>query len=1142
MVVGTCGVIFLSILDIAASVPPAAERLAAAQAWTLDGAMQQLHRSPKDPYLQYVALQLASRANRLGEVSQEVEQLALGSLAERRAGRRGDVDLFSLFTGALAVQESLQLDTMRGERRSAGGRSRQEVVARPNDRAQLERLKQQAEQVGKRHKEVVPIADIKGPTIKSHPWKELLGDRKADVSPLARAVPEDYFYVEFRSVNKLLDATEISDLWGTHLFNQAVREARTQGVGERLKKQLTIETDPLARPFYDLVVEEVALTGSDLFHREGSDLTMIFRLKQPQVFEARMASFVSNARQARADAKFSDGTYRGVAFKHLETPDRDISVYAAAPAPNLHVRSNSKVAFERILDAIQGATADGKSVPRLGDSLEFQYIRTLLPRKAAEEDGLVYLSDPFIRRLMGPQVKLTERRRVLCYNHLRMIGHASMLYRTEFGKAPASLEELVKTKCAPGLYGEGDLACPCGGKYSLSPDGAFGVCSHHGHAQLMTPCCEIPLNQVTGTEADEYKAFLDEYNQYWRTYFDPIALRIQVTPERYRLETVVLPLIDNSIYTALAATLGGKPEPLDALPVPKRNIFSVAVRLDKAALLRQAGMEELLSAEEKEASKSNELAVASSSAVNMRAIGIAMHNYHASFNHLPPHAIYNKDHKKPLLSWRVALLPYLEQDALYREFHLDEPWDSEHNKKLLEKMPAIYRRPGAKADNGFKTPYLLPIGSEAVFTAEPKSMSWREFENDASMTIFLVEADDDKSVPWTKPDDWTFDRKKPRDGLGKNYADGFLVCFADGSVRFLQNTIADAKVVEGLTPNGKKSPAIERSDEIALSMRSGPFDFSPADVERLQLRQFLAKGMGNQASLHVYDAPPTFDFSLPSFLGEMLGSFNGRSRMGDGETLLISFLLSSLNAPVYLAVPVQDAAIVDEFMNKVDALLAGLARKPVERGWLGIDYDFYRLSPSDGARCFALRFGPLKFRLFWERIESGLFIASKPFILDDLRAVSTSSTKAQGTSSPVAHAMVRIRAENWNQVLPDYRLGWAENNREACLNNLGPLSSVARAFPPGQGDADQRGAEVHRLADRLHGLHFFCPEGGRYLFAPDGQECTCSVHGGVMMSRQPDAPNDKGQLGKLLQNFRGMTMALTFLEDGLHAVVTIDRK
>ena len=71
-------------------------------------------------------------------------------------------------------------------------------------------------------------------------------------------------------------------------------------------------------------------------------------------------------------------------------------------------------------------------------------------------------------QLVGPQVKLTERRRMLCYNHLRMIGHAALLFRTERGRAPASLEELRDSGAAPGLFGEGALSCPDGGRYALN--------------------------------------------------------------------------------------------------------------------------------------------------------------------------------------------------------------------------------------------------------------------------------------------------------------------------------------------------------------------------------------------------------------------------------------------------------------------------------------------------------------------------------------------------------------------------------------------------------------------------------------------------------------------------------------------------
>src|SRR5205807_5126217 len=87
---------------------------------------------------------------------------------------------------------------------------------------------------------------------------------------------------------------------------------------------------------------------------------------------------------------------------------------------------------------------------------------------------------------------------------------------------------------------------------------------------------------------------------------------------------------------------------------------------------------------------------------NLRQIAIAMHSYHGTHNEFPAAYSTSKD-GKPLLSWRVEILPYIEQGALFNEFHLDEPWDSEHNKKLIERMPTIFAAPGSKAAKEFKT-------------------------------------------------------------------------------------------------------------------------------------------------------------------------------------------------------------------------------------------------------------------------------------------------------------------------------------------------------------------------------------------------------------------------------------------------------
>ena len=101
----------------------------------------------------------------------------------------------------------------------------------------------------KRRQEIVAVADLAGPTIQSHPWEKMLAGRKPEISPLARSVPKDFYLVEFRSLTKMLEAMDVSDLWGAHLFNQGIREARTQNVGDRLRQQLAVESTPLARPF-----------------------------------------------------------------------------------------------------------------------------------------------------------------------------------------------------------------------------------------------------------------------------------------------------------------------------------------------------------------------------------------------------------------------------------------------------------------------------------------------------------------------------------------------------------------------------------------------------------------------------------------------------------------------------------------------------------------------------------------------------------------------------------------------------------------------------------------------------------------------------------------------------------------------------
>jgi type II secretory pathway pseudopilin PulG len=171
---------------------------------------------------------------------------------------------------------------------------------------------------------------------------------------------------------------------------------------------------------------------------------------------------------------------------------------------------------------------------------------------------------------------------------------------------------------------------------------------------------------------------------------------------------------------------------------------------------------------------------------NLKQIALAMHMYHDTHQTFPPRATYSSD-GKPLLSWRVHLLPFLGQETLYQQFHLDEPWDSPHNRQFIEQMPAIYRNPSARASSSQAT-YLVPAGKGAIFEGK-EGTPMRKITDGTSNTLLVVEVNESAAVVWTKPDDLIFDANKPLAGLGAAHAGGFLVALADGSVRFISATI-----------------------------------------------------------------------------------------------------------------------------------------------------------------------------------------------------------------------------------------------------------------------------------------------------------------------------------------------------------------
>ncbi len=156
----------------------------------------------------------------------------------------------------------------------------------------------------------------------------------------------------------------------------------------------------------------------------------------------------------------------------------------------------------------------------------------------------------------------------------------------------------------------------------------------------------------------------------------------------------------------------------------------------------------------------------------------------------------------PLLSWRVSLLPFIEQQELYARFHLNEPWDSPHNRELLKEMPHVFRPyDGSAPPEPNTTFYQVFVGKGTAFD-ERAVLRFADLRGGTSNTFLIVEAG--RAVPWTKPEDIRYAEDQPVPKLGGMFRDSFRVAFADGRVESFPHDVSEATLRAGIVGQQRK--------------------------------------------------------------------------------------------------------------------------------------------------------------------------------------------------------------------------------------------------------------------------------------------------------------------------------------------------
>lgn len=413
-------------------------------------------------------------------------------------------NVFSVLGGRAAIRETLQMQAINSQGSATG------------DQAS------------------VSIDTIPGVQVKTHPFAEMLKGERGGNLPLANYVPHDHFFGYFAKPAALIEFLE----GGSDFLARTGALITHANVNDNLEakylSRLGLDKQ-WARTFLQSgAITELSVALPDLFLFDGTEMTVLMRV--PRIVLAQpLLQFLGIPNLKTGQSVSVHLKSGGTAYWTLRG--------------DLLVASTHSQTLDQVIQFDQA-----KGQGSLGQSAEFRYMLTRLPIQKGTM-SYVYLSDPFIRNLVSPKTKIGQLRRIQAHAHLQSITAGALLYKADRHLDIPTLARLIELGYTPAALANPD--------YTLHED---GVAESLRYGTLASPASLLvnPVTQATAAEAAAYKEYLDQYNRFWRQFFDPIAIRLDETEGgSFELSTFILPLVESQLYNqvrAIVATLeNGKP-------------------------------------------------------------------------------------------------------------------------------------------------------------------------------------------------------------------------------------------------------------------------------------------------------------------------------------------------------------------------------------------------------------------------------------------------------------------------------------------------------------------------------------------------------------------------------------------------------